>query len=294
MESGIRRSRPDGVASLEALRPMSFTVYKLEDLDARARVSAPPPAPPSEPSRWPAVWTSTKALAAAYMATRRQLVRPKLNDALNIPFATLRADLWAALGTLPWKKIGAYGGTSRRRLHVPAGRRPDDRGPHRRSGSRRARSTSRTIIDGAHRAARDGSCAGRRPAAARGPDSGRAADRNRRDQRRDETERSPLRRKTTRKKKPKVADIFNPVSSPLLATALGERIGQIERPHARATVSINGLVFWRSFVASFAAAKRLAVNSRFSIARRQAVWKCRMRFTGGRRGVRCFCRGCLS
>lgn len=111
MESGVRASRPDENAILEAARPMSFTVYKLEDLDARARVSSPPPAPVVVPSLWPQAWASTQALAAAFLAWRKvQIARPKLGDAMAVPFATFRVDLWAALKTAPWKKIGIYGG----------------------------------------------------------------------------------------------------------------------------------------------------------------------------------------
>lgn len=112
MESGIRASRPDEAAAIDAGRAMSFTVYKLEDLDARARVSAPPPPPAELPSPWPAVWTSAKALVAGFLAWKKQLVRPKLGDALAVPFATFRADLWIALRAQPWKKIALYGGAT--------------------------------------------------------------------------------------------------------------------------------------------------------------------------------------
>lgn len=102
-DSGVRTSEPKiGVA-----RELSFTVYSVEDLDARQRTSAPPPSiPPPPPSRWPDVWRSTKVLMSAWCAWRKTpKPRSRLADVCGVPFATLRVDLFAALRQLPWKTI---------------------------------------------------------------------------------------------------------------------------------------------------------------------------------------------
>ncbi|MBX3225687.1 MAG: hypothetical protein KIT84_31080 [Labilithrix sp.] len=88
-------------------RPLTYTVYSVNDLDARPRSSMPPPMPAPVPSRWPDAWRSAKAVARAwwayYVCARP---RPQMMDVCRVPLMTLRADLAAALRQLPWKKIG--------------------------------------------------------------------------------------------------------------------------------------------------------------------------------------------
>jgi len=106
-DSGVRTSEPKmGVA-----RELSFTVYSVEDLDARQRTSAPPPSiPPPPPSRWPDVWRSTKALMSAWWAWRKTpKPRSRVADVCGIPYAMLRTDLFAALKQMPWKTIAVRG-----------------------------------------------------------------------------------------------------------------------------------------------------------------------------------------
>lgn len=113
-DSGVRASEPrlDIAAFASEARPLTFTVYSVEELDARQRVSAPPPSiPPPPPSRWPDAWRSTKALMRAWVAWyQTPKPRSRMMDVCGVPFATLRADVFAALGQLPWKKIFVRGG----------------------------------------------------------------------------------------------------------------------------------------------------------------------------------------
>lgn len=102
-DSGVRASEP----KIGLNRELSFTVYSVEDLDARQRTSAPPPSiPPPPPSRWPDVWRSTKVLLSAWWAWRKTpKPRSRMADVCGIPFATFRADLFVALRQMPWKTI---------------------------------------------------------------------------------------------------------------------------------------------------------------------------------------------
>ena len=106
-DSGVRSSEP----GLAAARPLTFTVYSVEELDARQRLSAPPPsAPPPPPSRWPDVWRSTKTLMHAWWAWyKTPKPRSRLMDVCGVPVATLKSDLFAALKQLPWRKIAIRG-----------------------------------------------------------------------------------------------------------------------------------------------------------------------------------------
>jgi hypothetical protein len=120
-DSGIRASQPDEAATelqvptvgTPGARGLSFTVYSVEDLDARQRVTAPPPAPEEIPSKWPDVWASFKVVATTALGvlrTPKTQPRPKLMDAIRIPIAQFRGDLLIALKELPWKKIAVRGG----------------------------------------------------------------------------------------------------------------------------------------------------------------------------------------
>lgn len=101
-DSGIRTSQPNlGGGEL------TFAVYSVEELDARQRLSAPPPSiPPPPPSRWPDAWRSLKALMLACMAWYRiPKPRSRLRDVCGEPFAELRGHVYAAIEQLPWRKI---------------------------------------------------------------------------------------------------------------------------------------------------------------------------------------------
>ena len=113
-DSGVRASEPklDIAAFAQEARPLTFTVYSVEELDARQRVSAPPPSvPPPPPSRWPDAWRSTKALGQAWLAWyKTPKPRSRMMDVCGVPLAALRADLAASLMQLPWRKIFVRGG----------------------------------------------------------------------------------------------------------------------------------------------------------------------------------------
>jgi hypothetical protein len=107
-KSGVRMGGPD----LPAARPLTFTVYSVEELDARQRVAAPPPSEPApQPSRWPEVLRSAKALFRAWRAWyKTPKPRTRMMDVCGVAIATLRVDLLAALQELPWRKILVRGG----------------------------------------------------------------------------------------------------------------------------------------------------------------------------------------
>lgn len=109
-DSGVRASEP----GLAAARPLTFTVYSVEELDARQRFSAPPPSvPPPPPSRWPDVWRGATSLMRVWWGWyRTPKPRSRMADVCGVAAATLKADLLAALKQLPWRKIvvgGAIG-----------------------------------------------------------------------------------------------------------------------------------------------------------------------------------------
>jgi hypothetical protein len=109
-KSGVRMGGPDGPDG--AARPLTFTVYSVEELDARQRVSVPPPSTPApRPSRWPEVLKSAKALIRAWRAWyKTPKPRTRMMDVCGVALATLRVDLFAALQELPWRKILVRGG----------------------------------------------------------------------------------------------------------------------------------------------------------------------------------------
>jgi len=107
-DSGVRTSA-EGTGPK---RDLTYSVYTLDDLEARAQarpprmtMSVPPPvAPPL--SRWADVGKSGLVLARAWWTcVRTPKPRPRVMDVCRVPFATFLTDLKLALGALPWKKL---------------------------------------------------------------------------------------------------------------------------------------------------------------------------------------------
>ena len=111
-DSGVR-------TSAEAGRELTYSVYTLEDLEARAQARPPRmsmafvPAAAPQPSRWADVGKSGLALVRAWwVCMRTPKPRPRVMDVCRVPMTAFLTDLKVALRALPWKRIGIYSGAA--------------------------------------------------------------------------------------------------------------------------------------------------------------------------------------
>ena len=101
-DSGVRSSVTD-----EPMRPLTYSMYTVSELEARPYQAPPPPVVQRAPSPWPDVGRSGVALARVLWSwVRASKPRPSLIELGRDPFALFVAHLRAGLKSLPWKKIG--------------------------------------------------------------------------------------------------------------------------------------------------------------------------------------------
>lgn len=149
-DSGVR-------TSTEPARELTYSVYTLEDLEARQARSTrmsmafvPTPAP--QPSRWADVGKSGLALVRAWWTcVRAPKPRPRVMDVCRVPLTAFLTDLKVALSALPWKKLAVYAGVTLGAvvlllgLVLTAAELTDDLKP-RRSSSTSAMTTSEAVL----------------------------------------------------------------------------------------------------------------------------------------------------
>jgi hypothetical protein len=107
-DSGVRSS-VSALANVDddPARPLTYSMYTVSELEdvRRSRLSMALIAEP-QPLSWRDVARSAHAVLRAFGSwARAPKPRPRLMDVCRVPLTALGADLRAALGRLPWKKV---------------------------------------------------------------------------------------------------------------------------------------------------------------------------------------------
>lgn len=107
-DSGVRSSM-NALPSVDddPARPLTYSMYTISELEdvRRSRLSMAPYAEP-QPSGFRDVGRSALAVLRAFGSwVRAAKPRPRLMDVCRVPLVAFGADLRAALGKLPWKKV---------------------------------------------------------------------------------------------------------------------------------------------------------------------------------------------
>jgi hypothetical protein len=107
-DSGVRTS----AASTGPTRDLTYSVYTLEDLEARAQARSPRmsmtfvPTMAPTPARWADAGKSGLTLLRAWWACMRTpKPRPRVMDVCRVPLTAFLTDLKVALRALPWRRV---------------------------------------------------------------------------------------------------------------------------------------------------------------------------------------------